>query len=424
MEFCFISMASHVEGPHRTGRAALDVLEKALLGLGARRCDPAVADGERMGFYFLRSGGVEYDVIRRYRSRAQQGRAGPMLLIAHPANNSLPAALEILAQVRQEGGAGRIYLLRGPEDHETLAEIAQTVRCLAANQKLSEERLGMIGESSDWLVASSHRPEILSNRFGLKVVPLTVGELRAHMAREPEPAAGPEFTAWDRAASVEGVTSKEFSRAVGVYRGLKELVGLHRLSAVTLRCFDLLEAAGTTGCLALSRLADEGVTAGCEGDIPSVVLLRWLWHLTGQAGWMANPSDLDVRKGEMLLAHCTVPLGMVEEYRLKTHYESGRGVGLDGSFRTGPVTLLRLGGARLEQWWGAEGTLFESRHADGLCRTQVRVRVPSPAVAELLQAPLGNHLVMVKGYHKGLFREAMEWSRVREKSVVDGRTNG
>jgi L-fucose isomerase-like protein len=194
--------------------------------------------------------------------------------------------------------------------------------------------------------------------------------------------------------------------------------------SLTVRCFDLLEKDGTTGCLALSRLADEGITAGCEGDIPSVVLLRWLWHLTGQAGWMANPSDLDVSKGEVLLAHCTVPLGMVEEHRFKTHFESGQGVGIDGSFRAGPVTLLRLGGARLDQWWGAEGTLLESRHEDGLCRTQVRVKVPSPAVAELLHAPLGNHLVMVKGYHKALFREALEWSRVREKGVADGRANG
>ena len=39
-----------------------------------------------------------------------------MLLIAHPAHNSLAAALEILAQVQQEGGRGRTYLLRGPDD--------------------------------------------------------------------------------------------------------------------------------------------------------------------------------------------------------------------------------------------------------------------------------------------------------------------
>jgi L-fucose isomerase-like protein len=381
---------------------------KALAGIGGRRMDGAVADREGVAFHFVQTGGVESDVIRRYRSRAQQGKAGPMLLIAHPAHNSLPAALEILAQVQQEGGAGRIYLLKDKDDSKTLARIQQTARCLEANRLLSEDRLGLVGPSSDWLVASSQRPEVVSVRFGTKVVPLTVDELRECMALDPAPTSGPEFETWDRAASAEGVARAGFSRAVGVYRGLKELVRSRRLAAVTVRCFDLVTQDGTTGCLALSRLADEGITAGCEGDIPSVMTLRWLWHLTGKAGWMANPSDLDPHKGEILLAHCTVPLGLVGEHRLKTHFESGLGIGIDGTFGPGPVTLLRLGGANLDRWWGAEGTLYESRHAPDLCRTQVRVRIPPAAAAELLEAPLGNHLVLIPGHVKALFQEAFE----------------
>jgi L-fucose isomerase-like protein len=386
--------------------------EKALAGIGGKRMDGTVADRAGVAFHFVQTGGVENEVIRRYRSRVQQGKAGPLLLIAHPVHNSLSAAMEILAQVQQEKGTGRIYLLKGREDVQTLAEIEQTARCLSANHKLSEDRLGRVGESSDWLVASSQRPEVVSKRFGLKVIPLSVVDLRAQIARDPAPDAGPEFATWDRATATEGVTREGFARAVGIYRGLKALIQANRLSAVTVRCFDLVTGDGTTGCLALSRLADEGITAGCEGDIPSVVLLRWLWHLTGKAGWMANPADVDVRKGEILLAHCTVPLRLVGEHRLKTHFESGLGIGIDGSFSTGPVTLLRLGGANLDRWWGAEGTLFESRHADQLCRTQVGVRIPPPAAGELLETPLGNHLVLVPGHVKALFREAFELSGV------------
>lgn len=407
MTFSYIPVASKLHDK-RSLSAVLGGHEKALAGIGGKRRDEAIADGEGWVFMFIQTGGVESDVIRRYRSRVQQGRGGPMLLIAHPAHNSLPAALEILAQVQQEGGVGRIYLLKDKDDAKTLDEIAQTALCLEANRKLSEDRLGLVGDSSDWLVASSQRPEVVSARFGMKVVPVEVAALREQIARDPAPAAGPEFAAWDGARGTEGVTRGGFARAVGVFRGLKELVKAYNLSAVTVRCFDLVTQDGTTGCLALSRLADEGITAGCEGDIPSVVMLRWLWHLTGKAGWMANPSDLDVRKGEMLLAHCTVPLGLVGEHRLKTHFESGLGVGIDGTFPVGPVTVLRLGGANLDRWWGAEGTLFESRHADELCRTQVRVRIAPPAVGELLGAPLGNHLVLVPGHVKGLFREAFE----------------
>ena len=409
MSFKYIPVASKLHDAQKVS-TALDGCEKALAGIGGKRIDGAVADREELAFYFIQTGGVEQDVIRRYRSRAQQGKAGPVLLIAHPVHNSLPAALEILAQVQQENGTGRIYLLHGPDDAQTLAEIDQTARCLHANRKLAEDRLGLVGASSDWLVASSHRPEILANRLGLRVVPLSVEDLRAQIARDPLPADGPEFEMWNQAAGKEGVTRTAFSRAVGVYRGLKEMARLNRLSALTIRCFDLVVQDGTTGCLALSRLADEGITAGCEGDMPSVVMLRWLWHLTGKPGWMANPSDVDVRKGELLLAHCTVPLNLTSSHRLKTHFESGKGVGIDGSIPAGSVTLLRLGGAQLDRWWGAEGVLTENRHQDDLCRTQVKVRISPSAAGELLEAPLGNHLVLVPGHVKALFREAFELS--------------
>lgn len=405
MSFKYIAVASKLHDRQSLSRA-LAGHERALAEAGGKRLDGAVADGEELAFIFVQTGGVENEVIRRYRSRRQQGKTGPLLLIAHAAHNSLPAALEILAQVQQEGGAGRIYLLRAPDDAATLADVQQTARCLDANRRLAEDRLGLIGASSDWLVASSHRPETVATRFGLKMVPLTVDELRAHVARDPTPASGPEFATWDRAKACEGMTREAFARAVGVYRGLKALAESYRLGAVTLRCFDLVTQDATTGCLALARLADEGISAGCEGDVPSAILLRWLWHLTGQAGWMANPSDLDVRKGELLLAHCTVPLGMVGEHRLKTHFESGLGIGIDGTFAPGPVTLLRLGGAELDRWWGAEGTLLEDRHAADLCRTQVRVRIPPAAAGQLLEAPLGNHLVLVPGHVRRLFQEA------------------
>ena len=410
MRFNYVAVASKLHDPRSLSERVAGH-ERALAGIGGHRRDGSVADGEEVAFTFVETGGVEGEVIRRFRSRAQQGRPGVALLIAHPAHNSLPAALEILAQVRQEGGMGRIYLLRGADDAQTLEEIRRTALCLEANRKLSEDRLGMVGESSEWLLASSQRPETVGARFGMRVVPLSVDELRAHIARDPAPASGPEYEAWERASGREGVTRETFARAVGVSRGLEELARIHRLTAVTVRCFDLVTKDGTTGCLALSRLADRGIAAGCEGDVPSVVMMRWLWHLTGRSAWMANPSDLDVRKGELLLAHCTVPLGLVEEHRLKTHFESGMGIGIDGSFSAGPVTVLRLGGAELDRWWGAEGTLVESRHGEDLCRTQVRVRISPPAAGELLEAPLGNHLTLAPGHVRGLFREAFELQR-------------
>jgi len=67
--------------------------ERALSRIGGHRMDGSVADGEEVAFTFVLTGGVENGVIRRHRSRMQQGKTGPLLLIAHSAHSALAAAL-------------------------------------------------------------------------------------------------------------------------------------------------------------------------------------------------------------------------------------------------------------------------------------------------------------------------------------------
>ena len=111
----------------------------------------------------------------------------------------------------------------------------------------------------------------------------------------------------------------------------------------------------------------------------------------------------------MWLAHCTVPRTLVENYRLRSHFESGLGVGIQGTLPTGPVTLLRIGGRKMDRLWLAEGKILRSGEAENLCRTQVEIQLTTGGtVTDLLHAPLGNHIVMVLGHHLDRFKSWME----------------
>jgi L-fucose isomerase-like protein len=176
-------------------------------------------------------------------------------------------------------------------------------------------------------------------------------------------------------------------------------VKAHRLDALTVRCFDLLLSDKTTGCFALSELTDHGIIAGCEGDLVSTMGLLWSAVLTGEVPWMANPAHLDETSNSLVLAHCTVPRSLVERYRLRSHFESGIGVGIQGDIPHGPVTLLRIGGTMMDELWLAEGAITANGDAENLCRTQVSITLSRGHVSELLHAPLGNHIVLVRGHH-------------------------
>jgi L-fucose isomerase-like protein len=114
---------------------------------------------------------------------------------------------------------------------------------------------------------------------------------------------------------------------------------------------------------------------------------------------MANPASVDVEANEIVLAHCTVAPSMVEAIALDTHFESGIGVGINGTFARQPVTLIRVGGADLDQCWIAEGDIVATGDDADLCRTQVTIAVSNGDLRDLLERPLGNHLVLAAGNH-------------------------
>ncbi len=313
----------------------------------------------------LLTGGTEALALRIHERRPSQA----LLLLAHGAHNSLPAALETLAALRQRGAPAMLVLLDGPDDPESALRWglhgAHTQRAMLG------ARLGLLGGPSSWLVASKPRPELVLERWGPLVVELAMAKLLDRLGPAPD--------------------------ADAVHSALAALVADHRLDAVTLRCFDLLGERGTTACLAMARLGEAGVPAGCEGDLPSAVALLWVRLLLGAVPWMANPARLEARG--LWLAHCTVPLNLVSSHRLDTHFESGLGVGVAGRFEPGPVTLLRIGGAGMERLWVVESEILEAGSAPDQCRTQALVHLDHGQRERLLEHPLGNHIVLVPGHH-------------------------
>lgn len=350
--------------------------------------------------FLIATGGTERAVLDFQAKRQAAIPGEPVLLIAHPGNNSLPAALEVLARLQQDGAQGRIVYLRGIDDTAGIAVLEEALHDAEVRSALRSVRLGLIGDPSDWLVASSPSAEVVREVWGPTVVPVAIEELREAMQQaDPRTAAADAASLRDGCAGTVEPSEEDVAAASRVTAALRSVVIAHELDAVSVRCFDLVLADATSGCFALSSLIDEGVVAGCEGDLVSTVGMLWARMLLGEVPWMANPADIDERDNSLLLAHCTVPRSIVDSYRLRSHFESGLGVGIEGVLPLGPVTLLRIGGPTMKSLWLAEGDIVANGDAENLCRTQVRIAIASGDVGDLLKEPLGNHIVLVHGHH-------------------------
>lgn len=327
-----------------------------------------------LSLIYVRTGGTEGIFLRLLPTLLEKSRQ-PFYLLTSGKSNSLAASMEILSYLRQKGIQGEI--LHGSNAYIT-GRIATLRRVAEARQQLAGKKLGVIGRPSDWLISSGADYGLVREHLGIELVDISMQEL---------------LDAIDDCA---------------IYEGLKKVICAHHLNGFTLRCFDLLTALKSTGCLALAKLNSEGYVAGCEGDVPAMLSMMIARSLTGVSGFQANPARINPDTGELLFAHCTIPLDMVERYELYTHFESGIGVGVRGYMKEGPVTLFKVSGD-LKRSFVAEGMLVGSTAEPDLCRTQQVIQLSDASQASyFLTNPIGNHHIVIPGHIGSLLEEMLK----------------
>ena len=321
-------------------------------------------------------------------------------MIADGRNNSLAAALEILTYLGNEGVEGRIV-------HGTNDEIVET---LCATSLLSGIRIGLFGQPSDWLIASGVDRDFLRRRYGITTLDIDLQRLINGIKAVPQAEADKVSQGiLQRARGVREPSPADLLEAAKTYLAIKSICVEERLDAMTIRCFDVIMACATTSCLALALLNDEGLVAGCEGDMQSLLSMLLAQRLCGEKAFMANPSQLT--DDSAMLAHCTIPLGMCDEISIRSHFESGIGVAVQGLLPLTDYTLFKWGGPKLERYFVTEAQAVEAPYSDHFCRTQITLNADLKPY--LLQHSIGNHHVIIRGRHADEIRRFMQENGVQ-----------
>lgn len=271
-------------------------------------------------------------------------------------------------------------------------------------------RIGLFGKPSDWLIASGIDRDFLLQRYGIETVDLDLQRLIDGIKEIPQTEAEKVAqTIMQRARAIREPSSADMMEAAKAYLVIKKICQEERLDALTIRCFDIVKACGTTSCLALALLNDEGIVAGCEGDMQSLMSMYLAKRLCGEAAFMANPSQLT--DSSSMLAHCTIPLSFCDETIVRSHFESGIGVAIQGLLPQTDYTLFKWGGSKLDRCFITEAKAIESPYSDHFCRTQITLDVNLKPY--LLQHSIGNHHVIIRGRHAEEIKRFMEANGVQ-----------
>lgn len=346
---------------------------------------------------FIATGGVEKLVAQHFEALPR-----PTALLTDGIYNSLPAALEIASWLHNRGMKNEIL-------HGEPTDIAKRLFILynnfRAQRALSGRRIGVIGAPSGWLIASNVDFLLAKRRWEVEYINVPIERVYEYYALTSEDEVGEEAAVLaEKALACREASPEDLLKAMKLHAAIRKLVREERLDALTLSCFRVIDQVGTTGCLALAQLNDEGIIAGCEGDLQAVFTMMVAKTLTGQAPFMGNPSLVNVRNNELVLSHCTVGLKQTERFIIRSHFETGTGIGIQGILPEGEVTLVKCGGECLDEYYLSSGTLVENTNHINMCRTQVKIRMNTPA-DYFLKNPLGNHHILLHGNHEAVLDE-------------------
>jgi len=305
-----------------------------------------------------------------------------LLIIANEANNSYAAASEI----KSFANTKNINSILVNIDHDDLKihlEVFHKVK--NALRKFKNYNLGLIGNVSEWLINSSIEASVIKEKLGIKLKKIDWPDRN-------------KITSYPVSESFVNYFSEtknfDLSDSSKVYTLLTEVIEKHEFDAITVECFPLVKEQKVTACLSLSKLMDEGIPAGCEGDLTSIIGMILSKEMFGIIPWMANL--ISVNEKEVLFAHCTIGTNLLESYTINTHFESNIGTAVQGKVKANEATIFRLD-AQLEKAFITQGKVTEIPFRKDACRTQVKMIIPEKDATILKDKPLGNHHIIIPG---------------------------
>ena len=302
----------------------------------------------------------------------------PYYLLTYGNNNSLAASLEILSYLKDNNLDGEVL-------HGTNEYIVQRIKVLTKQDV--KYKFGIVGKPSDWLIASNVNYENAKRLHNIELIDIPINIVSEYY-----------FKSINDYNLEFNYDSKGIEKALKLHKALNKIKEEYNLNGLTIRCFDLLGTLKTTACMSLSLFNQDGIVATCEGDVPTMISMHILNKFTNQVGFQANPSRIDIEKKRMIFAHCTLPLNMIDNYKLDTHFESGIGVAIKGYLKEEKITIFKLS-KNLKDYYITTGTIIRNLEESNLCRTQIEVNIDDD-IEYFLNRPYGNHHVIIYGDYK------------------------
>jgi len=260
-----------------------------------------------------------------------------------------------------------------------------------------------------WPLRISGGVEAIKNKFGMEIEYIKSGDVIKRWENMKEERIKAVAEEWMKDAKKVVEPKEDDVIAVAkLYFLIRDLLKERQAQAMTM-------AYGNdplpVPCFAYTNLRDEGIPAGCEADILSLLLMVMLHYLTDKPAFMgdieAEPDD----DTTLIIGHCVGPRKMAGYETTPVPYvlRDYHGEKFTGSLtayvemKMGQrVTICRLSGD-LKTMFCITGVITGQKDIPGDCREIVKVKVDN--AREFIHRTSGSHHVIVYGDYREKIKE-------------------
>ena len=302
-------------------------------------------------------------------------------------------------------------------------QLAAAIRPFRAIHHLKEARILNVTTNSFSEYSSS-----LNEKFGTQFKQIGLNQVIDAYNSISDSAAKTETDKWIKGATmVVEPSGEEIFKSCKLALAFEKLLDDENATVITVDCYGSMYGplckAYAFPCIGFTRLNDMGLGGICESDIPSAMTHILFQGLSGNPGFISDPT-IDESNNTIILAHCLGstkmdgPDGLTAPYKIRTIMERQEGAVTQVQMRIGQkVTQAILVGTDLIPYFTGEivGTPV-SLEDDRGCRTKISVRVDGDVTRLWKNWSHGLHRVTCYG---DITKELEHFCRFKEIQMVN-----
>ena len=266
--------------------------------------------------------------------------------------NSL-CGINLAGHALSERQKGYEYAYAQPGDPAVVAQIKSLAAAGMLQRRLSQARLGVVGEHPAGMDSCHLDEGQLKSTLGISVERLPLEEV-FNLARQTTPEQVMEVRQRldARLDNLDTLEQKPLNGTLSVYKALRSIAEKQNLAGMAVRCWpEFFTDLGCSACGAMSMLSDglgehAPIPCSCEADANGTVTQLLLYWLAGEPSFGTDIVAMDFEEDVIALWHCGLaPLSMANpKYQPQGTIHSNRKVPLVMEFplKPGPVTIARL----------------------------------------------------------------------------------